>query len=52
MWCVWFLGVCLDAHANESHRPVISSEQSKITVLVLPTNEEEEMAKHVVDMLT
>jgi acetate kinase len=35
-----FFGVALDAAANSSHAPVISSKASRVTVRVIPTNEE------------
>jgi acetate kinase len=35
-----FLGVSLDSSANDSHAPVISREGSRVTVRVIPTNEE------------
>jgi acetate kinase len=35
-----FLGVSLDAAANERHAPVISAPASRIVVRVIPTNEE------------
>jgi acetate kinase len=35
-----FLGVVLDPAANDSHRGVISQDASRVTVRVIPTNEE------------
>ena len=35
-----FLGVSLDAHANERHASVISASASRVVVRVIPTNEE------------
>ena len=41
-----WLGVELDAIANESHRAVISSAGSRVTVCVVPTDEEIVIARH------
>ena len=41
-----FLGVALDASANEAGRPVISTADSRVKVVVEPTNEEWIAARH------
>ena len=41
-----WIGLHLDDHANSSHSAVISSEQSRIKVLVVPTDEEAMIARH------
>ena len=43
--CTW-LGVELDAEANENHCPRISTPQSKVSTWVIPTNEELMIARH------
>ncbi len=42
-----FLGISLDAERNEGNAPVISKEQSAVTVRVIPTDEEVMIAKSV-----
>mgnify|MGYP001584986139 CR=1 FL=1 len=46
-----WLGVELDAVANESHRAVISSAGSRVTVCVVPTDEEIVIARHTCRLL-
>lgn len=41
------IGVLLDKHANEQHKPEISAQSSRINVLVIPANEELHMARIV-----
>lgn len=43
--CAW-LGALLDDTANAAHGPVISSEESGIEMLVVPTDEEAMIARH------
>jgi acetate kinase len=43
--CAW-LGVELDESANHNHDPEISSTRSKVSVWVIPTNEELMIARH------
>jgi acetate kinase len=42
-----FLGLQLDAAANEAAAPVISDAGSAVTVRVVPTNEDLVIARHV-----
>jgi acetate kinase len=46
-----WLGVKLDAHANERNGPRISTEDSKISVWVIPTNEELMIARHAAEVV-
>jgi acetate kinase len=46
-----WLGVALDAAANESHRAVISSAASRVAVCVVPTDEEIVIARHACRLL-
>jgi acetate kinase len=46
-----WLGVELDAAANASHRPVISSAASRVAVCVIPTDEEIVIARHTCHVL-
>jgi acetate kinase len=48
--CAW-LGVALDATANETHGPRISAPGSHIPVYVIPTNEERMIARHTLSLL-
>lgn len=48
--CAW-LGIELDAEANRSKTTRISSTQSKISVWVIPTNEELMIARHTGELL-
>ena len=41
-----YMGAALDEEANARHGPVISSEESGIDVLVIPTDEEAMIARH------
>jgi acetate kinase len=47
---VW-LGVELDAQANEAHAPLISSPRSKVAVRVIPTDEETVIARHTMKVI-
>jgi len=42
----WWLGVELDPSANQNHGPRISTPGSKVSVWVIPTNEELMIARH------
>ncbi len=46
-----WLGIHLDASANQRHGPLISDTASRIAVLVEPTNEEWVAAQHCLDVL-
>lgn len=46
-----WLGVCLDEAANQAGRPLISTEDSRVHVRVIPTNEELMIARHVCALL-
>lgn len=46
-----WLGVQLDSKANLAHGPVISASASRVTVAVVPTNEEEMIARHTLRAL-
>ncbi|MDH5667488.1 MAG: acetate/propionate family kinase [Nitrospira sp.] len=46
-----FLGIVLDRTRNEADAPVISAENSSVTVRVIQTDEEREMAESVVGVL-
>lgn len=48
--CSW-LGVVLDAAANSGKGPRISTELSKVSVWVIPTNEELTIARHTASLL-
>ena len=45
-----WMGVSLDRDANERHGPRISSQDSKISVWVIPTNEEMMIARHTAEV--
>ena len=47
MW----LGIELDEGANTNHIPKISADKSKVSVWVIPTNEELMIARHTGSML-
>jgi acetate kinase len=47
-----WMGAKLDSDANDRHGPRISSEDSKISVWVIPTNEELMIAQHTAAMVT
>jgi acetate kinase len=47
-----WLGASLDRDANERHGPRISSQDSKISVWVIPTNEELMIARHTAAMVS
>ena len=40
-----FLGVVIDARRNAAHEPVISDDRSRVTVRVIPTDEEVTIAR-------
>lgn len=46
-----FLGIVVDEPANEADQPVISSEESRVRVRVIPTDEEHEIAESVARLL-
>lgn len=46
-----FLGICIDENKNRSNEAIISSPSSKVTVRVMPTNEQLMMAKMVSDTI-
>jgi acetate kinase len=46
-----FLGIRLDRGLNEGHSPVISREDSPVTVRVMKTNEELMIARHTRDLI-
>jgi acetate kinase len=46
-----WLGIDIDADANRAHRPLISSGASRVAVAVIPTNEEEMIARHTLRCL-
>jgi acetate kinase len=45
------LGAELDAERNQTHQAIISSAQSRLRVLVVPTNEELEIARETARLL-
>jgi acetate kinase len=47
-----WLGVSLDEQANASHGPRISTADSKVSVWVIPTNEELMIAQHTQALVT
>src|SRR5262245_55321871 len=47
-----WLGASLDRDANERHGPLISSPDSKISVWVIPTNEELMIARHTATIVS
>ena len=47
-----FLGLELDSARNAQHAPVISSDRSRVTVRVIPTNEELMVARHASRLAT
>lgn len=47
-----FLGIGVDVLRNEQHAPIISSSGDRVTVRVIPTDEEAMIAKAVVDRLS
>jgi acetate kinase len=47
-----WLGAKLDAAANTRNAEVISTSDSKLTMLVIPTNEEEMIARHTLSYIT
>ena len=46
-----FLGIYLDPDLNESNAPVISRQDSRVTVRVMKTDEELMIARHTRDLL-
>jgi len=46
-----WLGIKLDESSNAAHAPVISTPESRVTLRVLPTDEERMIALHVIDLL-
>jgi acetate kinase len=47
-----WMGAKLDSDANDRHGPCISAEDSKISVWVIPTDEELMIARHTAAMVT
>lgn len=47
-----FLGIHLDHAANQAHAPIISSSQSRVTVRVIHTDEESQIARSVCRLLS
>jgi acetate kinase len=47
-----WLGVALDPDANAAHKPLISRNDSRIPVYVIPTDEELMIARHTLALLT
>ncbi len=47
-----WLGVSIDADANEKHARLISRPESRVAVYVLPTDEELMIARHTLSLLT
>jgi len=47
-----WLGAKLDAAANTRNAEIISTSDSKLTMLVIPTNEEEMIARHTLSCIT
>jgi len=45
-----WIGIELDVEANQTRRTVISTSQSAVTVLVMPTNEERMLAEHALEV--
>ncbi len=46
-----FLGIIIDSARNKAGEPVISKESGKVTVRVIHTNEESEIARSVVELI-
>jgi acetate kinase len=46
-----FLGISLDHQRNEQNAPIISTNESQVTVRVLPTNEELMIARHTYQLI-
>jgi len=46
-----WLGVEIDDAANSNHTPLISTSKSKVSVWVIPTNEELMIARHTGSLL-
>ena len=46
-----WLGVVIDPAANAAHGPRISAEESRVSVWVIPTNEELMIARHTGELL-
>lgn len=47
-----FLGIVIDKPANDANQSVISTEESRVNVRVIPTDEEREIAESVAPLLT
>ncbi len=48
--CGW-MGVELDPERNAAHGPLISADQSRVPVFVIPTNEERMIAQHTIAVI-
>ncbi|MDE0946237.1 MAG: acetate kinase, partial [Sphingobium sp.] len=46
-----WLGIELDESANSANQPVISTAGSRVTVRVIPTDEERMIALHIMNLL-
>jgi acetate kinase len=51
--CAWlsWLGISIDENANKSNANIISDKNSKITVAVIPTNEELMIVEHTIKII-
>ncbi len=49
-WLSW-LGISIDVNANKAHANIISDKNSKITVAIIPTNEELMIVNHVINII-
>ena len=49
-WLSW-LGVSIDIDANKAHANIISDKNSKITVAIIPTNEELMIVQHTMKII-
>ena len=47
-----FLGIAINEPANESNQPIISTEDSRVRVRVIPTDEEREIGESVALLLS
>lgn len=47
-----FLGIVIDEPANDANQSVISADESRVNVRVIPTDEEREIAESVAPLLT
>lgn len=47
-----WMGIAFDEAANKAHAPIISKPESRVTVLVVPADEEASIFQHVQSVLT